>query len=277
MAEARYEPEVIARIQAPYEAKPYHEYRKLFINEALVREGRRYLRAHRRAFDRAQRRYQVEAPVVAAILGVETHYGRHQGRFRVLDALYTLAVGYPPRSAFFTSELGAFLQLAFQERIDPKKVLGSYAGAFGITQFIPSSYQAYAVDADGDGARDVWRSHADAIASVANYFRAHGWRMHRPIVEWLGAREDLADLDDPTLQRFVPLAEIKPRLGRLRGPWRRDDLVSVIRLPTEAGPRYALVHKNLYVITRWNRSVNYAMVVAELAGRLGCRACWRAR
>ena len=271
LARARFLPDVIARISHPYEALPYGRYRPLFVNDTLARRGRAYLRAHRHAFARAWRRWRVEPAVIAAILGIETHYGAEAGRFRVLDALFTLAVGYPPRAAFFRRELGALLVLADEEGMDAGAIRGSYAGAFGITQFIPSSYLAYAADGDGDGRRDVWRSHADAIASVARYFHAHGWRAGRPVAEWLPADADPAL--ETGLARFAPLRKLRGRLPRLHLPWRGDDAVAVVRLETANGPRLALVHRNFYVITRWNRSNNYAMAAAELAARLGCRKC----
>ncbi len=271
LAQARFVPEVIARITRPYEALPYRDYRPLFVNASLIRQGRAYLRAHKDAFARAWHRWHVEPALIAAILGVETHYGTEAGRFRVLDALFTLSVGYPRRAAFFRRELGALLVLADKEGLDPAVLRGSYAGAFGITQFIPSSYLAYAADGDGDGKRDVWHSHADAIASVARYFHAHGWRAHRPVAEWLPRDTNPSLAGD--LRDFQPLRALRHKLPRLHLPWLGGDRVAVLRFETDTGARLALVHQNFYVITRWNRSSNYAMAVAELAAALGCKRC----
>ena len=271
LAGARFVPEIIARITHPYEALPYARYRPLFVNARLAEAGRAYLAAHKDAFARTWRRWHVDPEIIAAILGMETHYGAHQGDFRVLDALFTLSVGYPRRAAFFRRELGSLLVLAAREGLDAGAIYGSYAGAFGITQFIPSSYLAYAADGDGDGRRDVWRSHADAIASVARYFHAHGWRAHRPVAEWLP--EDTDPALATGLDRFVPLRRLRARLPRLHLSWPVGDPVAVIRLETAKGPRLVLVHRNFYVITRWNRSANYAMAAAELATMLGCSRC----
>jgi len=279
LAQARFVPEVIERMQAPYEARPYAEYRPLFVNDRLIREGKRYLVQHAAEMQAMQARFAVEPEIVAAILGMETHYGERQGKFRVLDALYTLALADERRSAFFRRELAALLRLAVHEGLDLSQLYGSYAGAFGITQFIPSSYLAYAVDGDGDGRRDVWHSHADAIASVGNYFRRHGWQPGRPIAHWLPLQVPaaIAARADEGMKHFSPLASLRRVLPPLPKGWRDEDEVAVIWLEPTEGRRAVLVHRNFYVITRWNRSANYAMAVAELAGSLGCAHCLPSR
>ncbi len=272
---ARFDPSIIERIERPYEARPYAEYRPLFVTPAMQQKGRAFMRAHARALAAAREQYAVEAEIITAILGLETRYGAHHGTDRVLDALFTLATGFERRSDFFTKELGEFLLLCREEGLKPEAVRGSYAGAFGITQFIPSSYRAYAVDADGDGRRDVWNSMPDAIASVANYFHRHGWQYGRPVARWIPDSTAARAL----LGRGLPeRAADWPRLGDTgirppAGPWSPDDPVGVIELETAQGKRLALVHRNFYVITRWNRSYNYAMATTELAAMLGCQSC----
>ncbi len=276
LQQAHFIPGVIERMEAPYEARPWHEYRPLFVTRRLAAEARDYIRAHMADFRRARERYGVQPEIIAAILGMETHFGRHRGRDRVLDALYTLAAGYPRRADFFRKELGHFILLCREEGLKPDSLVGSYAGAFGVTQFIPSSYRAYAVDADGDGRRDVWHSTADITASVAHYFHAHGWDAARPVARWmppLTDRDVVRAMRRAGMRQWMTLKHARPALPPLPAVWRDDDRVSLIRLDTNTGPRDVLVHYNFYVITRWNRSANYAMAATELAAMAGCALC----
>lgn len=276
MASAVFQPSVIRRMQQPYEARPYREYRPLFVNPRLERLGKDYLHRHRAQFAQAQARYGVQPQIIAAVLGMETHFGRSRGTDRVLDALYTLAAGYPQRSDFFRKELGHFLALCYEEGLRPQSPLGSYAGAFGTTQFIPSSYRSFAVDADGDGKRDVWDSPADIIHSVAHYFHQHRWDSARPVAFWLPhppKKQRLLSLLQQGTSDWQDLAELRQALPHLPKAWRDDDRVSLVELDADGGRKAVLVHYNFYVITRWNRSYNYAMAVTELAGRLGCHMC----
>jgi len=274
---ARFDASIITRMETPYESRPYAEYRPLFVNNELAELGRAYLDEHRAIFDSAHQRYGVQPEIIAAILGMETHYGRYRPKDRVLDALYTLASGYPRRSDFFLNELAEFLTLCHEERIDPLSIQGSYAGAFGMTQFIPSSYRSYAVDADGDGKRNVWSSPPDVIHSVSNYFSKHHWDDSRPVAHWLAKVPQTPFfqqlLEDET-REWRALSELRDHgLARLPSPWRADDKVALIQRQTSKGERTALVHYNFFVITRWNRSYNYAMAATELAHMLGCPLC----
>ena len=276
LAKATFTPSVIERMQRPYEARPYAEYRPLFVNKRLASLGESYIAEHKAVFAATMKQYGVQAGMIAAILGMETHYGRSRGRDKVLDALYTLSTGYPKRAAFFRKELGNFILLCQDEHLQPDKVLGSYAGAFGNTQFIPSSYRAYAVDADGDGKRDVWNSIPDTISSVANYFHRHGWDATRPVTQWmprLPRTPALEYLRKSGMRDWKKLSEVRTDLPDLPDDWKDDDRVSLIEMDTKTGRRTALIHYNFYVITRWNRSYNYAMAATELAGMLGCQRC----
>jgi len=274
LRQARFLPDVIAQIRKPYEARPYAAYRKLFVRDSLRRQGMAYLTTHAAHFARSAERYAIEPEIVAAILGMETRFGRNQGRTRLLDALFTLSTGYARRAAFFQRELGELLLLCREEGLDPQALTGSYAGAFGATQFMPSSYRAYAVDADGDGRRDVWHSPADIIASVAHYFHRHGWQRGRPVAYWLPWREDFRARAARGMREFTPLAGLRAHLPTLPSDWRDTDLVAVIAMPLDRNRQgMALIHRNFYVITRWNRSYNYAMACSELAALLGCAHC----
>jgi membrane-bound lytic murein transglycosylase B len=177
LALARIQPPIIEAISRPAErVRPWHEYRKIFMTEERIAAGVLFWQAHREGIERVAAETGVPGEILVGIIGVETFYGRIIGRYRVLDALATLAFEYPPRSAFFARELEQFLLLVREQGLEIETPVGSYAGAMGLPQFIPSSYRAYAVDGDGDGRIDLWTSIDDILASVANYFRAHGWR-----------------------------------------------------------------------------------------------------
>ena len=233
--------DIIAAITRPREALPWHRYKTGFVNAKLAREGAAYWRAHAHIVTRAAETYKVAPEVILAVVGVETHYGRNLGRYRVLDALTTLAVHYPPRAPFFRRELEHLLLLARELQRDPLSFKGSYAGAMGIGQFIPSSYRAYAVDFDGDDTRDLSGSVADALGSVANYFKQHGWREGEPIY-----------------------AALKDKPAEL-GATRTDVGTEVIELAGEHGPLFRRVYPNFAAILRYNKSRHYAMAVAELS------------
>ncbi|MDX8413524.1 MAG: lytic murein transglycosylase [Mariprofundales bacterium] len=277
IAKARFHDSIIKRITTPYESRPYSKYRPLFVHPKLAKKGEAYLAQHHAIFAEAQQKYHLQPEMIAAILGMETHYGRHRGNDRVLDSLFTLATGFPRRAAFFRRELGEFLLMCQEEHRDAEAVLGSYAGAFGTTQFIPSSYRAYAVDGDGDGRRDVWDSPKDIIFSVGNYFHRYHWDDTRPVAHWLPQDVVQAAAIKPLFhakkRQWQPLASLRSALGDLPSVWRDDDQVSVILLQDNKGDMPLLIHHNFFVITRWNRSHNYAMAATELAAMLGSKLC----
>jgi len=274
IADARFHDSIIKRITTPYESRPYSKYRPLFVHRKLAEKGEAYLTKHHAIFEEARHNYHLQPEMIAAILGMETHYGTHRGKDRVLDSLFTLATGFPRRAKFFRHELGEFLLMCQEENKEPKNVLGSYAGAFGTTQFIPSSYRAYAVDGDGDGKRDVWDSPKDIIFSVANYFHRYHWDDTAPVAHWLpqaiAHHKQVAVLLRANTLQWQPLSSLRSALGRLPPMWRDHDQVTVIALQ---GEKPLLIHHNFYVITRWNRSHNYAMAATELAAMLGSKLC----
>jgi len=277
LKKARFHPDIIDRMNSPYEARPYTQYRPLFVNNRLAKMGQHYLKENKSVFSRVEKNYGVQPGVIAAVLGMETKFGRNRGKDRVLDSLYTLATGHPRRADFFRQELGHFLSMCREEDLLPEQILGSYAGAFGTTQFIPSSFRHFAVDADADGKRDVWESPLDIISSVGNYFHEHGWDAKRPVVYWLPSLPPhplLNELRDKGIKAWKPLKELRNiGLPALPDAWQDDDRVTLIDLETSQGSRTALIHYNFYVITRWNRSYNYAMAVSELAEILACDLC----
>jgi membrane-bound lytic murein transglycosylase B len=263
LAQAETKQAILDAISRPAErVVPWFEYRERFLTERRIQQGADFWSAN------AQHLKAIDDPTLAAtvagILGVETSYGRITGRYRVIDALATLAFDYPPRAPFFRGELQQFLLLAREERVDPKKALGSYAGAMGIPQFIPSSYRKFSVDGDGDGKRDLWSSWEDVIASVANYLRVHGWRDGETVVAH-------ASLEDADLSRFNLALELNETVASLR----EKGVDFTTDLPDEApamfvvlqgkdGPEYRVGFTNFYAITRYNRSTMYALAVHEL-------------
>lgn len=268
-ADVNLKPDVVAAMERPREALPYHEYRKGFLTPLHVRRGLDYWRQHTVTLERAQARYGVPPEIVLGILGIETQYGRNNGQYRVLDALTTLMLLYPPRAGFFRRELEEFLVLARELKLNPLDVKGSYAGALGIAQFIPTSYRRYAVDHDGDGRTDLLRSHADAIGSIAHFLKMHGWTVRTPVVTEVRL--------EGTYYFWVEKLGVKPALN-LRDlvgygifppqPVDTEQRAALIELEGEDGPYYRLGFDNFYAITRYNRSKRYAMAVTELAEML---------
>ncbi|HEY5789367.1 MAG TPA: lytic murein transglycosylase B [Gammaproteobacteria bacterium] len=271
-------PDIIAAITRPAEAKPWHEYRKIFLTESRIAGGVRYWDEHAERLAAAGERFGVPPEVVVAIIGVETRFGGYTGKHRVIDALTTLAFDYPKRGDFFRGELEAFLLLSREEGLDPLEPLGSYAGAMGYGQFIPSSYRAYAIDFDGDGHRDLFANHADAIGSVANYFARHGWRAGGPVVAPAtvsgdGYRELVALGYKPQrhLARFADYGVAVD--GALDG----EQLAALLELElADSSEHWAALH-NFYVITRYNHSPLYAMAVHQLSQAIRARRAAGAR
>ena len=221
------------------------------------------------ALTAAEQKFGVPAEVITAIIGVETMYGRIRGSYRVIDSLSTLAFDYEPRGAFFRSELKHFLRLTREEGIEAQLPMGSYAGAMGYGQFISSSYRNYAIDFDGDGARDIWDNKTDAIGSVANYLSVHGWNRGEPIT--VAARPPTTTVNDTfnvSLKMNATVSEMS-KLGVITSQnFAPETAVSPMMLLGKQGAEYWLGFKNFYVITRYNHSKLYAMAVFQLSERL---------
>lgn len=243
----------------------WSRYRAKFLTETHIAKGAAFWSRHASALDRAQQRFGVPPEYVLGIMGVETIYGANVGKDRVLDALATLAFDYPRRAEYFTDELKSFLLMTRNERVDPAVPRGSFAGAMGLGQFMPSSFLEWAVDFDGDGRKDLWAP-ADAIGSVANYFARHGWQPGGSVVTPAMADGALAGEPESGFDTRYTLSAlagygIHPS-GALRVAY---EPVSLLRLSTSEGDEYWLGHENFYVITRYNHSTHYAMAVHELA------------
>jgi membrane-bound lytic murein transglycosylase B len=264
---ARAQPDIVALISRPAEGKPWYAYRKIFLTEARIGGGVKFWNANRAALARAEQVYGVPAQIIVAIIGVETSYGGNTGQYRVLEALATLAFDYPKRADFFRKELEHYLVLTREEGIDPLSLKGSYAGAMGLAQFMPSSYRSYAVDFDADRHRNLWTNPHDAIGSVANYLSKHRWR-----------REELIAIPARVSgSRYPALVNSKLEVpSRSVGELRRQgiepiaavsDNLAALLLEYEAanGPEYWLGFDNFYVITRYNHSQLYAMAVYQLS------------
>jgi len=266
LAQAEERQAIIDAISRPAEAKPWYQYRRIFVTPARARGGAEFWRENAQLLAAVEESSGVPAEIIVAIIGVETSYGRHSGGFRVLDALNTLAFGYPKREAFFRAELEQFLLLAREEGFDPLVPKGSYAGAMGMPQFIPSSYRRYAVDYDRDGHRDLWHSNADAIGSVANYFVSHGWRRGEPIVSrGFGLSQDHQELLLAGMEPSIELTRLLEGGVSAKEALPADTLVSLVRLDNGTEDEYWLGLHNFYVITRYNHSTLYAMAVYQLS------------
>lgn len=257
---------VIAAITRPAEAFPWHRYRSIFIKPGRIRGGAEFWHRNQAQLERAAERYGVPVEILVAVIGVETKYGRITGGFKVINSLSTLAFDYPKRSRFFTSELKHFLLLAREQSLDPHTLAGSYAGAMGIPQFMPSSYRAYAVDFDDDGLTDIWDNPADAIGSVGNYLKVHGWRKGAGITCTATVPDsDISALLTNGLEPKLTMAAMV-EAGVVAG----DEVgaaenVKLLQLENRDGYEYWLALHNFYVITRYNHSALYAMAVYQLA------------
>ncbi|MCQ4294125.1 lytic murein transglycosylase B [Pseudomonas stutzeri] len=258
---------ILDAISRPAErVKPWKEYRPIFLTDSRIAQGVDFWRENEASLTRAETEYGVPAEIIVAIIGVETFYGRNTGSHRVIDALSTLGFDYPPRQPFFRQQLKEFLLLTREEQVDPLTLKGSYAGAMGLPQFMPSSFRAYAVDFDGDGRIDIWNNPTDAIGSAASYFKQHGWTAGDRVV----AR---AKVSGKRFEEGLTVGlESQKNAGEMRAlGWKfdksvaDDTAVTAFRLEGAEGDEYWLGLPNFYVITRYNRSVMYAMAVHQLS------------
>jgi len=275
-ASAQRQESILTAIARPAEkSKPWFEYREIFLNDKRLDQGVEFYREHRATLDRAERETGVPAAIIVAIIGVETYYGRVAGSYRVIDALSTLAFDYPPRSQFFTGELKNYLILTRQQGFDPLALKGSYAGAMGYGQFMPSSFLSYAVDFDGDGVEDIWNNPVDAIGSVANYFQRHGWRKGETVVVGATAKGAVPEQwfvhGRKNLEPEHTVAEFAAVGVEATQPVDPAALATAMKFELRTGYEYWLGLHNFYVITRYNHSAMYAMSVYQLSQRLAAR------
>jgi membrane-bound lytic murein transglycosylase B len=257
---------ILSIMTRPGESKEWYDYRDQFVTPTRISKGVAFASLYRSALERAEEKYGVPRAVILGILGVETGFGANKGSFRTIDALTTLAFGYPRRAEFFQNELAEFLILAREQQLDPLTVRSSYAGAIGYPQFMPSSIRKFAVDFDGDQKIDLRNSATDAIGSIANYLSMHGWQKGHPIgVRAIYTGQDDTQVIATDLTKPRPASELKALgLSPVTAPVADTDLVNGIRLMEENGAAYWMTYPNFQVITTYNRSRMYATAVWQL-------------
>ncbi|WP_294249771.1 lytic murein transglycosylase B [Propionivibrio sp.] len=249
----------------PAQQRSWVRYRERFVNERRTRNGLRFWQENAAELARAEAIYGVPPEIIVAIIGVETEYGRNMGKFGVLEALATLAFEYPPRAEFFRNELEQFLLMARENGVNPLDIRGSYAGAIGIPQFMPSSQRQYAVDFDGDDKIDLRLSNTDAIGSVARFLNMHGWQARAQIAVPATVEGDPTVLVNAGIKPATPLKELRKQ-GITAYADDEEQAAALIDLVTpNQTTEYWLGFENFYVITRYNRSSFYAMSVFQLA------------
>ena len=270
MSEVVLQPQIIESMNKPYEKKTWDVYKQLFLTPQRVQGGIDFWKANQASLLKAEKQYGVPANIIVAIIGVETIYGKNQGNYRVIDALSTLAFNYPSRSKFFTKELGEFLLLCREHKVAPTQYLGSYAGAMGKPQFMPSSYRSYAANFTGHSHKDLMNDDQAVIASVANYFHKHGWQFNQGVAQQAkvsGSQyKHINTAYKTAIYTTTQLARsgIKPLTASINQP----NKAGLIELITNQGPEFWLAYPNFYVITRYNTSPQYAMAVYLLSQQL---------
>ena len=257
---------VIKAINAPATSKPWYEFKNLFVTPTRISGGVDFWNANAEQLKRAREIYGAPEEIIVAIIGVETIYGKRTGSYRVIDALYTLAFEMPERAGYFRGELEQFLLLTRENSFDPLAVKGSFTGAIGMPQFMPTSYRRFAVDFDRDGKINLWESLPDIIGSVANYLHYFGWIAGQPIV--VPARLSGTEYKDIVEKGFKPhltLAQMLPKGVEPTDAMPAELVAGLFALDIEQGQDFWIAFNNFYVITRYNRSKNYAMAVYQLA------------
>jgi len=274
MEKVKQQKTAIAAIARPAEGKPWKDYRPIFITSKRINKGVTFWKKHAQTLAKAEKRYGVPAEIIVAIIGVETFYGKRSGNYPVLDALTTLGFDYPienttverrdRREKFFRKELKEFLLMSREEKVDPRTLKGSYAGAMGMPQFISSSFREYAVDFDGDGKRDLWTNTEDAIGSVANYFKRHGWKKGDSIISRASVEKRSEKLASKKMRPHKDVSSYKKLGVEPSESFKADEMATLLKLDGKKGMEYWLGLNNFYVITRYNHSPLYAMAVYQL-------------
>jgi membrane-bound lytic murein transglycosylase B len=262
LAQAQIKDDILKKIAKPAESLSWSKYRPIFVNLKRIEAGIEFWQAHETTLNTVAQNYGIPAEIIVAIIGVETSYGKHAGNYRVIDALNTLAFAYPKRSQFFSQELEQFLLLCREQHINPLNPTGSYAGAMGIPQFMPSSYRTYAQDFNGDNYRDIWKNPDDAIASVANYFKQFQWQTGEAIAFTANARnENYKQLLSDDLKPNTTLAQLTALNVSINQTLPNNTAIKLLALDNELWATLP----NFYVITRYNHSPLYAMAVFQLS------------
>lgn len=257
---------ILDAISRPAEGKPWFEYRPIFIQESRIKGGVKFWNKHQKWLEKANQEYGVPPEIIIAIIGVETRYGGFTGRRHTLRSLATLAFDYPPRSKFFRGELEQLFLLAKEQQFDLTKLSGSYAGALGIPQFIPTSYRNWAIDFDQDGKTDLINSPADAIGSVANYFKVHGWVEGGAVAEPIVVSAEQAEaFVHNSLQLKHTVGDMQAAGIKLTLPVEADAKAKLLELEAKNAPEHWMVYNNFYAISRYNHSALYSMAVFQLS------------
>ncbi|GGP52995.1 lytic murein transglycosylase B [Shewanella saliphila] len=272
LAGSTFDQSIIDAITKPWEAKPWHQYYPIFLTDKRLEKGLAFWKENQAVISKAAEKFNVDPQIIVAIIGIETFYGGYMGNHRVQDALYTLGFYYPPRATFFRSEYANLMSLIKEEKLDNSTLKGSYAGAMGYGQFIPSSYRHYAVDFDGDGRRDLLTSKADAIGSVANYFHQHGWQKGQPVALLLNHTSNQAPKAKVWTKEKLHY-KVSDILSPSLSLAKNQDIDAsqkalLVKLDQPDTTEYWLGLKNFYVITRYNRSPLYAMAVYQFSEQL---------
>jgi len=260
---------ILNAFDKPATSKPWSFFKKLYVTEWREKEGVKFWEKHAQTLIRAEDQFGIPQEIITALIGIETNYGTYTGEFRIVDAFYTLGFYGKRRNKYFLKEFEEFLILARENNIAPNSIKGSFAGAIGIAQFMPSSYREYAIDFDGDGKADLENSVADAIGSASNYLKRHGWKRGEPIVFPVSADNDqvlseMAGKSKPNrTYGELKQAGVKQALGL------NDDLaVGLFKLEGDEGVELWMSLKNFYVITRYNPSNNYALAMVQLSEKI---------
>jgi membrane-bound lytic murein transglycosylase B len=264
--QAKHQQSIIDAMNRPAERTlKWFEYRNIFLKQDRIEKGATFWKEHESILNDVSQETGVPIEIIVAIIGVETYYGKIMGNYKVLDALYTLSFDYPKRSKFFSGELEKFLILLDKENLSHENTKGSYAGAMGFGQFISSSYLAYAVDYDKDGKRDLLNNKADAIASVANYFKQHGWKNGQPVILKAKTKDGFTTLKKQELKPSLSVSELNDFGYFVEEKLNPKEMVSLTQLDQKDHKEYWFGLHNFYVITRYNHSEMYAMAVYQLA------------
>lgn len=265
IAQARFQPTIITLISKPAEGKAWGDYRDLLITPKRVQKGKEFMNDHKLAFTEAQKDYGVPPEIISSILGMETFYGKNTGKYRVLDSLSTLSFGYPKRAPFFQQELAKYILLCKQNHWPVTQLKGSYAGAFGWSQFMPSSYLKFATSAYPGAAPDLYNPN-DAIVSIANYFKENGWRNGGAIAVRINVAPTTCEkLTCGQRKPLYTVAKWKAAGAKVPANISDDLMASVVTLSMDDGKEHWMVFHNFYVITTYNISINYAMAAFELS------------
>lgn len=268
-AQTQHQPSVIKAITPPanpIKVRSWQRYKPRFINPIRISRGQTFMQTYAQDLKRAREQFGVPEEIIAAIIGVETVYGSNKGNYRIMDALTTLAFDYPRRAEYFKGELEQFLLLAREQQLDEFSVLGSYAGAIGFPQFMPTNVRTLAVDFDADGVIDLRNNPVDAIGSVAKYLQHYGWQANTPIATPIRFQAEIPSHFSESILPALTVADIEPFAFNVEGKIPPEQNFALLPLETpNKATEYWLGFNNFYVITRYNKSTFYAMSVLQLA------------